>query len=106
MEKKSLIIWCYLINVIRLESKGGIMKEYLVTTDYGQWNNIWIVLASDSKDAINQVWEFYYKFMNKEIDVDNKEVGYNMYKPIAKSDIKARSLGSLHTEYGKIINVN
>ena len=82
------------------------MKEYLVTTDYGQYNNKWIVLASDSKDAINQVWEYHYKFMNDEIKEENKEVGYNMYKPIAKSDIKARSLGSLHTESGKIINVN
>ena len=82
------------------------MKEYLVTTDYGQYNNKWIVLASDSKDAINQVWDFYYKDMNEGLIEENKEVGYNMYKPIAKSDIKARSLGSLHTEYGKIINVN
>ena len=82
------------------------MKEYLVTTDYGQYNNIWIVLAKDSKDAINQVWDFYYKDMNEEIKEENKEVGYNMYRLITKNDIKARSLGSLHTEDGKIINVN
>lgn len=82
------------------------MKEYLVTTDYGQYNNKWIVLASDSKDAINQVWEFYYKDMNDGLKEENKEVGYNMYKLITKNDIKARSLGSLHTEDGNIINVN
>jgi len=82
------------------------MKEYLVTTDYGQYNNKWIVLASDSKDAINQVWEYHYKAMNDGLKEENKEVGYNMYKLITKNDIKARSLGSLHTEYGKIINVN
>ena len=82
------------------------MKEYLVTTGYGQYSNKWIVLATDSKDAINQVWEFYYKDMNDEIDVENKEFGYNMYKKITKSEIKARSLGSLHNENGKIINVN
>jgi len=83
-----------------------IMKEYLVTTNYGQYNNKWIVLASDSKDAINQVWEFYYKAMNDGLKEENKEVGHNMYKLITKNDIKARSLGSLHTEDGKIINVN
>ena len=82
------------------------MKEYLVTTDYGQYNNKWIVLAHDSKDAINQVWEFYYKDMNDGLKEENKEVGYDMYNPISKSDIKSRSLGSLHTENGKIINVN
>lgn len=82
------------------------MKDYLVTTDYGQYNNKWIVLASDSKDAINQVWDFYYKDMNDGLKEENKEVGYNMYRLITKNDIKARSLGSLHTEDGKIINVN
>ena len=82
------------------------MKEYLVTTDYGQWNNIWIVLAKDSKDAINQVWEYYYKDMNDGLIEENKEVGYNMYKKITKSELKARSLGSLHTEHGKIIDVD
>lgn len=82
------------------------MKEYLVTTDYGQYTNKWIVLASDSKDAINQVWEFYYKGMNDGIDAENKEFGYNIYKKITKSEINARSLGSLHIESGKIINVN
>lgn len=83
-----------------------IMKDYLVTTDYGQYNNIWIVSAKDSKDAINQVWEHYYKDMNDELTEENKEVGYNMFKKITKSEIKARSLGSLHNEEGKIINVN
>ena len=82
------------------------MKEYLVTTDYGQYNNKWIVSASDSKDAINQVWEYHYKAMNDGLKEENKEVGYNMYRLITKNDIKARSLESLHTEYGKIINVN
>lgn len=82
------------------------MKEYLVTTDYGQYNNIWIVLAKDAKDAINQVWEHYYKDMNDELLEENKEVGYNMYKLILKSELKAKSLGSLHTTDGKIINVN
>lgn len=33
------------------------MKDYLVTSDNGQDDNMWIVLAKDAKDAIQQVWK-------------------------------------------------
>lgn len=82
------------------------MKEYLVKTDYGQYNNIWIVLAKDAKDAINQVWEYYYDDMNMDILVENKKVGYEMYKLMSKSELSAKSLGSLHSKNGIVISIN
>lgn len=51
------------------------MKEYLVTSDYGQWGNIFIVLAKDAKDAVEQVYQAYVVLMNEEIKRRNKEVG-------------------------------
>ena len=61
------------------------MRDYLVTTEYGQY----IILAKDAKDAIDIAY-----------DKESKE------HLILKSEIKARSLGSLHNKEGKIINVN
>lgn len=43
------------------------MKDYLVTSDYGQYDNMWIVLAKDAKDAIQQVWERASKKKIKEM---------------------------------------
>lgn len=43
------------------------MKEYLVTSDYGDWNNMWIVTAKNAQDAICQVWQQYILPMNQGI---------------------------------------
>lgn len=82
------------------------MKDYLVTSDYGQWDNIFIVLAKNAKDAIEQVCQSYVVPMNEEIKRENKEVGYNSCRTCLKSELHARSIGSLHNEDGKIIRVN
>lgn len=82
------------------------MKDYLVISDYGQWDNIFIVLAENTKDAIEQVYQSYVVPMNKDIIRENKEVGYNSYRICLKSELHAKSIGSLHNEYGKIIRVN
>lgn len=60
------------------------MKEYLVTGA----ERIYIVLAKDAKDAINHVWEDWCD--------EGLSCSYD------KSDLFARSLGSLHNEYGKV----
>ena len=75
------------------------MKEYLVVVDEAQWNNLYIVSAKNAKDAIQQVWDEHFSWKVEE----DKAKGY---KPYCKSDIHARSLGSLHNEEGKIIVVN
>lgn len=82
------------------------MKEYLVTSDYGQWDNIFIVSAQNAKDAIEQVYQSYVVPMNDSIKRENKEVGYNSSRICMKSELHARSIGSLHNEQGKIILVN
>lgn len=75
------------------------MKEYLVTVDHAQWNNLYIVSAKDAKDAIQQVWDKYFSWKVEEDKADG-------YKPYYKKDLHARSLGSLHNEEGKIIVVS
>ena len=82
------------------------LKDYLVTSDYGQWNNIWIVLAKDAKDAINQVYQSYIIPLNEDIKRKNKEVGYSSYRICSKSELHAKSIGSLHNEEGKVILVS
>ena len=82
------------------------MKDYLITSDYGQWDNIWIVLAKNAKDAIDQVYQSYVVPMNEDIKRENKEVGYNSMRVCLKSELHARSIRSLHSEEGKIISVN
>ena len=82
------------------------MKEYLVTSDYGQWNNIWIVLAKDAKDAIEQVYQDYVIPLNEDVKRENEEAGYKMMRKCFKNELHARSIGSLHNEEGKIILVN
>jgi len=66
------------------------MKDYLLTiknTDYS-----FIVSAKDAKDAIQTLWE--------------KITAEDFPMSIIKTDLQARSLGSLHTEYGKIIDLH
>lgn len=82
------------------------MKDYLVTSDYGQWNNMWIVLAKDAKDAIEQVYQEYVVPMNEDIKRENKEAHFQHYRCCKKSELHAKSIGSLHNSDGKIICVN
>lgn len=64
------------------------MKEYIVTCEYPclSYNEIFLVLAKDSKDAINKVYEEYGSEFNK-------------------SDFQARSAGSFHNEFGSIVTL-
>ena len=82
------------------------MKDYLVTSDYGQWNNIWIVFAKDAKDAIEQVYQTYIVPMNEDMKTENEDAGYNLYRLCSKSELHAKSIGSLHNSEGKIICIN
>jgi len=82
------------------------LKDYLVTSSYGQWDNIFIVSAKNAKDAIEQVYQSYIISMNEDIKRKNKEVGYNSYRICLKRELHARSIRSLHNENGKIIQVN
>lgn len=82
------------------------MKDYLVTSDYGQWDNIFIVFAKDAKDAIEQIYQSYVVPMNEDIKRKNKEAGYNSYRTCLKSELHAKSLEKIHSEDGKIIRVN
>lgn len=66
------------------------MKEYLVS--YKERNKIWIVLAKGAQDAIEQVWKKY-------IEPNNNIL-------CEKYELHARSLGSLHNEKGKIIEIH
>ena len=62
------------------------MKEYIVTCDCPclSYNEIFLVSAKNAKDAIIQVYEQYGA----------------EYK---KSDFKARSIGYLHNQDGKVV---
>ena len=66
------------------------MKEYIVWVNHT--NDIYLVSAKDTKDAINQIWE--------EVQVDNQVEGCVQ---ICKEDITARSVGSLHNQQGKVV---
>lgn len=82
------------------------MKDYLVINDYGQWDNIFIVLAKNAKDAIDQVYQSYVVPMNEDLKRENKRAGYNLYQICLKSELHAKSIGSIHSKEGKIILVN
>lgn len=82
------------------------MKDYLVTSDYGQWNNMWIVLAENAKDAIEQVWQTHIISMNEEIKRENKESHFQRYRCCRKNELHAKNIRSLHNSDGKIICVN
>lgn len=77
------------------------MKEYYVWSDYGQIKHSWIVLAKNSKDAIQQVWDKYIVHINAMIMWNSKDV-----KTHDKEQLHARSLGSMHNENGKILLLN
>lgn len=81
------------------------MKDYLVESDYGQYDNTWIVLAKDAKDAIQQVWDTYIVPMNEDIKEENKRDGWDYYRTCKKSELHAKSICSLHNVTGKIIKL-
>jgi hypothetical protein len=74
--------------------------------DSADWNNIFIVSAKNAKDAIDQVFENNFKWQNESLRKENKDFGEPINHIYSKSDLKARSIGSLHNEEGKIICVN
>ena len=82
------------------------MKEYLVVSDYGQWNNTWIVSAKNAKDAIELVYKSYIIPSNEYCKSENKKVGYHMYRMCRKDELRATSIKSLHKKEGEIILVN
>ena len=82
------------------------LKDYLVTSDYGQKDNIWVALAKNAKDAIDQVYQSYVIPMNENIKRENREAGYHSMRVCLKSELHAKSIGSLHSKEGKIILVN
>lgn len=75
------------------------LKEYVVTVDGNQWNNTYITSAKNAKEAINIVWESEFAWKVKE----DREKGY---RPTAKYELHARSIGSLHNEEGRVICLN
>ena len=77
------------------------MKDYLVEED-GQY---YIVLAKDAKDAINQVWEKYYAYKNEVSREENNEFGMPLNHIYTKSELKAKSLSSLHNREGKVVKL-
>lgn len=81
------------------------MKDYLVISDYGQYDNMWIVFAKDTKDAIQQVWEKYIVPMNEDIKKENKRDGWDYYRTCKKNELHAKSVCSLHNSDGKIIRL-
>lgn len=82
------------------------MKDYLVTSDYGQWDNIFIISAKNAKDAIDQIYQSYIVPLNEDIKKENKKAGYDFCRICLKNELHAKSIESLHSENGKIIRVN
>lgn len=82
------------------------MEEYLVTMDRADRNNIFIVSAQNTKDAINHVFEKYFFPMNSKLREENKEWGEPIYHIYTKSDLIAKSIKSLHKRGGRIVCVN
>ena len=75
------------------------LKEYVVTVDGNQWNNLYIVSAKNAKDAVNTVWESEFAWKVKQ----DREEGY---RPTAKYELHARSIGSYHNEEVRVICLN
>ena len=75
------------------------LKEYVVTVDGNQWNNLYIVSAKNAKDAVNAVWESEFAWKVKQ----DREEGY---RPTAKYKLHAKSIGSYHNEEGRVICLN
>ena len=82
------------------------MKEYLVSSSLTQYEHNWIVSAKDSKDAINIVFEKKIVPLNEILKQENELVCSLINTLIQKSNLSARSIGSLHNELGKIITLS
>lgn len=85
------------------------MKEYLVTTKKVYetcYPNVFIVSAKEAKEAINKVFEKHFEQRNESLKRENDELGYYANHIYSKSDLQARSIGSLHNEQGSVIVVN
>ena len=82
------------------------MREYLVYAPSYHYDGLFIVKANNAKEAINKVFEQKFAWKNKEIKKDNKQIGYQATALFAKSDFKARSIESLHNEYGRVVGCN
>ena len=76
------------------------LKEYLVTSSD---KKIFIVSAKDAKDAIEYIYNTHYHKQNWKWSLENQEIGFPIYKIFPKSDFKAHSLESLHTEHGRAL---
>lgn len=79
------------------------MGEYLVYAPNYHYDGLFIVKANNAKEAINKVFEQKFVWRNKEIREDNKQIGYQATALFAKRDFKARSIESLHNEYGGVV---
>lgn len=77
------------------------MKDYIVK-EKGD-GSVFIVLAKNAKDAINQIWEMNFAWRNKELQEENKRVGFQMNHIYTKSELTVRSIDSLHNDQGRII---
>lgn len=75
------------------------MKEYIVTVDGNQWDNLFLVSAQNSKTAIDMVWDRYFSWRVK----SDREKGY---RPTAKYELHAVSIAKLYTENGNIVKLN
>lgn len=75
------------------------LKDYVVTVDGNQWNNLYIASAKNAKDAINIVWEEDFAW---KVKMDREEG----YRPTAKYELHAKSIGSLHSSNGRVICLN
>ena len=78
------------------------MREYLVYAPSYHYNDLFIVQAHNAKEAISKVFNSKFKWRNKEIREDNKRIGYPATALFSKSDFKAKSIESLHKQYGEI----
>ena len=79
------------------------MKEYLVYAENYPYESLFITQANNVKEAINKVFDSKFKWRNESVKERNEQAGYKLWNPFCKSDFKARSIGSLHNEYGEIV---
>lgn len=74
------------------------LKEYIVTSN-GDWNNIFLVSAYDSKDAVEKVFKKCFAWRTEA----DREEGY---KPVCRSSLKAESVKRLHKRDGAVVTLN
>ena len=78
------------------------LKEFLVTV---KEKEKYIVTAKDTKEAIEYIYANNYARQNRVWKEENDYIGFEMNHIYTKDEFVARSLGSLHTENGRIICV-